>query len=182
MEIGRCPRCQTAYTASEVTGFGVLRARAAHQGGPRMEYACQGCGRIIQLIPHGESRYAPPGEPPVAVPPSERAPPWMRERPPESSGPESSGHGPPPPAREPDPSPPEPPLPTPISLSQALAVLGVDPTATRADLERAFRDRSRTCHPDKVAHLDIEFQQLAERKFLRLQQAYDLLMSVTAAE
>ena len=41
--------------------------------------------------------------------------------------------------------------------------------------EQAFRERSLTCHPDKVAHLDPEFQQLAEEKFKRLLQAYDLL-------
>ena len=47
--------------------------------------------------------------------------------------------------------------------------------ADRGAIDRAFRERSLTCHPDKVAHLDMEFQELAERKFRRLQQAYLVL-------
>jgi DnaJ like chaperone protein len=57
----------------------------------------------------------------------------------------------------------------------ALELLGVGPTAARREIERAFREKSRRCHPDKVAHLDPEFQALAERKFKRLKSAYDLL-------
>lgn len=190
MEIGRCPRCTTPYTSSEVTGFGVLRGRSAQKGGPRVEYACQGCGNLIRLIAHGAGRYAPPGQPPPAVvPESERRPPWMRG---ERRGP---GSTPPPraepqeeppveiPVEEPAPEPPpadapppaEPDAEEPIGPVEAVALLGIEPSADRSAIEKAFRERSLTCHPDKVAHLDLEFQQLAERKFRRLQRAYDLL-------
>jgi DnaJ like chaperone protein len=58
---------------------------------------------------------------------------------------------------------------------EACALLGVSVTTGREELERAFRSRSLTCHPDKVAHLDPEFLSLAEHKFKRLLEAYRLL-------
>jgi DnaJ-domain-containing protein 1 len=63
-----------------------------------------------------------------------------------------------------------------MGLEEALAILGVAPGDDRETIEHAYRERSRTCHPDKVAHLDAEFVALAERKFRRLQQAYELLV------
>ena len=62
-----------------------------------------------------------------------------------------------------------------LSLARLFAQLGVAPTADQAEIEKAFRERSLTCHPDKVAHLDREFQALAEEKFKRLREAYELL-------
>jgi curved DNA-binding protein CbpA len=53
----------------------------------------------------------------------------------------------------------------------------VPPTADRDTIERAYRERSLKCHPDKVAHLDGEFQALAEEKFKRLREAYEILVS-----
>lgn len=177
MELGHCPHCATPYTTSEVTGFGVLRGRPESAGGPRMEYRCQECGRMIHLVAHGEGRYAPPGEPPPPpVPEAERRPPWMSPE----AGPQRRRRRPPPPP-EPPAAEPEPP-PTPAvevepapGVAEALEILGISATADRESIDRAFRERSRTCHPDKVAHLDPEFQELAERKFRRLQQAYLLL-------
>jgi len=188
MEIGLCPRCGTPYTSSEITGFGILRARHARQGGPRVEYDCQGCGTLIRLVPHGEGRYALPGEPPpAAVPQAARMPPWMRSgqaagKPPrqaddkESSGPKGRpAAGNPAPEPEPEPLRVPPPEEEVLTAADALALLGLAPAADAKAIERAFRERSLTCHPDKVAHLDREFQELAERKFRRLQRAYDLL-------
>ena len=183
MEIGRCPRCATPYSSAEVTGFGVLRGRSARQGGPRVEYACQGCGALIRLIAHGGGRYAPPGQPPPAsVPANDRTVPWMREER-RRERPPNTAHVPPPEPEAPEPPEPEEPLRVPpppaedepLGPADALALLGVDAAADKAAIERAFRERSLTCHPDKVAHLDPEFQELAERKFRRLQQAFDLL-------
>jgi hypothetical protein len=177
MDLGRCPRCATPYTASEIAGFGILRARLARQGGPRLEYTCQRCGCLIHLIPHGEGRYAPPGEPPPpAVPPEERRPPWLKERP-RVEVEEDPAEPLEVPAAEPADDASEDEEAVPLGAAEALEILGVPPTASKAAIERAFRERSLTCHPDKVAHLDPEFQQLAERKFKRLQRAYHLLVS-----
>jgi hypothetical protein len=185
MEIGTCPRCERPYTVADVTGFGILRPRTASAGGPRMEYTCPHCKRLIHLVPHGEGRYAPPGQPPPPAPPAEaRRAPWIRD----------PGDEPPPPAAPPpEPAPPreapagrtEVPPPEeeeaaadgPMGVGEALALLGCGPTVEREHIERAFRERSLTCHPDKVAHLDPEFRELAERKFRRLKQAYELLTS-----
>jgi curved DNA-binding protein CbpA len=62
-----------------------------------------------------------------------------------------------------------------VDPAEALGLLGVLPTATRAEVEQAFRARSLACHPDKVAHLDADFQALADRKFRRLLEAFRLL-------
>ncbi|MDJ0522134.1 MAG: J domain-containing protein [Planctomycetota bacterium] len=182
MEIGRCPRCSAPYSASEIAGFGILRSRAARAGGPRMEYTCQECGRLIHLIPHGDGRYAPPGEPPPpSVPAQERVPPWMQGRRPETHAAPGAEETPfqEIPLQDEPPSPP----PTadadeeaPLDAATALDLLGITPGADREAIERAFRERSLTCHPDKVAHLDAEFQALAERKFKRLRRAYELLL------
>ncbi len=62
-----------------------------------------------------------------------------------------------------------------MTLSRALEILDVPSSASAREIDRAYRQRSRTCHPDKVAHLDADFQALAERKFRALKDAYDLL-------
>jgi hypothetical protein len=195
MEIGRCPACDQPYTARDVAGLGILRARPARDGGPVVEYRCARCDRTIALVPHGEGRYAPPGAPiPEPVPAEQRVPPWVdrvpssaaheARTPPRHAGPEEparpSASAPPPRRERVEPPPRAAPAPTPgdgpMTLVEALEVLGVSPAADRDAIERAYRDRSVQCHPDKVAHLDAEFQALAERKFRRLRAAYDLLM------
>jgi len=185
MEPLRCTRCGRPFTAGEVTGLGILRSRLESQGGPLMDFACPDCDQRMRLIPYGQGRYAFPGEPPPPwVPEAERVPPWVGRR-----------RAAPRPPAEPTPTPPEPEAPEPppfeihpppategreeaeepLTPALALQILGVGPEAEREEIERAFRERSRTCHPDKVAHLDPEFQALAERKFKRLRGAYDLL-------
>ncbi len=156
-----------------------------------VEFACPGCGRRIRLVPHGQGRYAPPGEPPP--PPSsddDRRPPWARGEPPEETDvgtrwveaprpPDPPSAEPPPrrPRTTPPPADPPPARPGPgvPSVARALALLGLAPEADRAAIERAFHERSLLCHPDKVAHLDEDFQELADRKFRELKAAYDLL-------
>lgn len=205
MELGQCPRCAQAYTTSEVVGFGILRARAASAGGPRVEYACPGCGAVVHLIPYGEGRYAPPGKPPpVAVPEADRRPPWLTDEAPEGPRPARTASAEPAQqetpgwaagskeAREGDPIPPEGPRPrreqaptsssgggedTPMGPAEALELLGVKPSAEAVEIDHAFRELSLTCHPDKAAHLDEDFQALAERKFKRLLKAYEILSS-----
>jgi len=61
--------------------------------------------------------------------------------------------------------------------AEALELLGIRASAEASEIDRAFRELSLTCHPDKVAHLDMDFQDLAERKFKRLLRAYEILSS-----
>lgn len=185
MELGRCPKCHTPYRAADIAAHGVLRPRTQARGGPLMDYRCASCGRRIRLVPHGAGRYAPPGQPPPQpVPESQRRPHWVgpdghastREAPPppprEAPAPEAE----PPPHEIPDPEP-SPVVAPANDIQRALDVLGVGPGASRAEIEAAFRQRSKTCHPDKVAHLDDDFQTLATEKFRALREAYELLVS-----
>lgn len=51
-------------------------------------------------------------------------------------------------------------------------VLGVDRTATREHVKKAYRELVNRYHPDKVAHLGEEFRTLAEERFKQIQGAY----------
>jgi hypothetical protein len=186
MDTGRCRHCGRPFTAGEVTGLGILRARPAAQGGPRIEFPCPGCRTVNRLVPHGNGRYAPPGQAPPP-PPSEqeRRVPWHRETV-EADG--ASTEAPPPTPPEPAPGPakarasgPDAPEEVvvdagPMRVPVAAELLGVAEDASPAAIELAFRERALLCHPDKVSHLDPEFVALAERKFRRLQDARDLLL------
>jgi hypothetical protein len=141
-----------------------------------MEYRCSACSRIVHLVPHGRGRYARPVEPPGPAPAEEDLrPPWFEATPRPAAQEEPSPRPPdpdPPPSQERAATPPPADRP---SLAEAHELLGVPPGADAPTLERAFRERSLTCHPDKAAHLDEDIQRLAEAKFLRLRAAYDLL-------
>jgi len=56
------------------------------------------------------------------------------------------------------------------------AILGVRPGATEEEIREAYRIAASKHHPDKVSHLGKEFQNLAHKKFLAIQQAYECLM------
>ena len=66
--------------------------------------------------------------------------------------------------------------PAPPAIAELYGRLDLEPGADAEAVAKAFRRLSKRCHPDKVAHLDEEFQALAHRKFLALQEAYDGLM------
>ncbi len=55
------------------------------------------------------------------------------------------------------------------------ATLGVARSASKEDIKAAYKARMSEYHPDKVAHLGEELQQLAHRKALEIQQAYQRL-------
>ncbi len=194
MDSGRCRKCGRAFAAGEVAGIGILRTRPAERGGPIVEFACPGCQTVMTLVPYGQGRYALPGQPPPPPPTdAERTMPWKQrngtpakapvEEPP--APPRFSTPPPPVKSRPPAESPPTPPPPPPPRLPdrrmttlEAFAALGLSPAAVLADVEKAYRERALLCHPDKVAHLDADFAELANRKFRRLQEARDLLVLI----
>ncbi len=57
------------------------------------------------------------------------------------------------------------------------ALLEISPNATAEEIKAAYRHAVARYHPDKVAHLGKEFQELAHKKLLAIQQAYEILQS-----
>jgi uncharacterized membrane protein YkvA (DUF1232 family) len=55
------------------------------------------------------------------------------------------------------------------------AVRGVARGATAEEISRAYRTQMKLYHPDRVADLGVELQQVAHRKALEIQRAYDEL-------
>jgi len=51
-------------------------------------------------------------------------------------------------------------------------VLGVVPTCSNEELQKAYRNMASKYHPDKVSHLGKEFIDLANKKFTQIQEAY----------
>ena len=76
-------------------------------------------------------------------------------------------------AAPPPPEPEPPPAPAPVEARDPFTVLGVAQGCSAEELKKAFRGLVVLYHPDKVAHLGHEFQELAERKTRELTVAYD---------
>ena len=55
------------------------------------------------------------------------------------------------------------------------SVLGVPPDTGADQIRKAFRERVRACHPDRVANLDEDLRRLAEEKMVELNEAYAVL-------
>ena len=62
-----------------------------------------------------------------------------------------------------------------LTLDSALSTLGLNRDATLDDLKRAYRDRIRDYHPDRVSHLGAELRELAERKAKEINAACEYL-------
>ncbi len=56
-------------------------------------------------------------------------------------------------------------------------ILGVDPFASKRQIQAAYKEAIKKYHPDKLSHLGEEFSSLANEKFLEIQNAYDTLMN-----
>ena len=54
-------------------------------------------------------------------------------------------------------------------------ILGVPPNAGREEIRSAYLNLAGRYHPDKVAHLGKEFQEMAEKRFKEIQNAYERL-------
>jgi uncharacterized membrane protein YkvA (DUF1232 family) len=56
------------------------------------------------------------------------------------------------------------------------AILNISATASQQEIKAAYRKLASQYHPDKVAHLGKEFQELAEKRFKEIQEAYQALI------
>jgi uncharacterized membrane protein YkvA (DUF1232 family) len=54
-------------------------------------------------------------------------------------------------------------------------ILGIENDSTQEDIKKAYRQLAGKYHPDKVEHLGDEFKALAEKRFKKIQQAYEEL-------
>ena len=54
-------------------------------------------------------------------------------------------------------------------------LLEVSPHASPEEIKAAYKRAVGRYHPDKVAHLGKEFQELAHKKLLAIQRAYEIL-------
>ena len=55
-------------------------------------------------------------------------------------------------------------------------ILGIQPGASKEEIRAAHKKLAVQYHPDKVQHLGKEFQELAHKKFVAIQRAYDALV------
>ncbi len=55
-------------------------------------------------------------------------------------------------------------------------ILGIEKGASKKDITNAYKRLAAQYHPDKVQHLGKEFQELAHKKFVAIQRAYDALI------
>ena len=55
-------------------------------------------------------------------------------------------------------------------------ILGIEPSASKKQIQAAYKTAIKKYHPDKLSHLGEEFSNLANKKFLEIQTAYDTLM------
>jgi hypothetical protein len=66
-------------------------------------------------------------------------------------------------------------------MPDAYTILGVPRSASSEEIRAAYRARMQEYHPDKVAHLGAELQQLALEKSQQIQRAYHQLQKAGAA-
>lgn len=55
-------------------------------------------------------------------------------------------------------------------------ILGVDRNATKQEIQAAYREKVKQYHPDRVSSLGEELQEMANKKFVEIKDAYDTLM------
>ncbi len=58
---------------------------------------------------------------------------------------------------------------------RAYKILEIDPSASINEIKAAYRTMAKKYHPDKLQHMDEAYQQGAEEKFRKVQEAYEQL-------
>jgi len=61
--------------------------------------------------------------------------------------------------------------------SDPYIILNVRRNATKDDIKNAYKELLKKYHPDKVAFLGEEFQEIAHKKMVEIQRAYDTLIN-----
>ena len=59
--------------------------------------------------------------------------------------------------------------------SDPYRILGIESGASQEEIKSAYRKLAGKYHPDKLEHLGEEFKELAEKRFKKIQQAYQEL-------
>ena len=62
------------------------------------------------------------------------------------------------------------------SIPTPYEILGIEPNASKKEIQAAYREGIKKYHPDKLSHLGEEFPDLANKKFIEIQNAYDFLI------
>jgi DnaJ like chaperone protein len=63
-----------------------------------------------------------------------------------------------------------------VKISDPWEMLGIDREATSADIKKAYRTKLAGLHPDKVARMDPEIQDLAKTRTVELREAYETVL------
>jgi DnaJ like chaperone protein len=63
-----------------------------------------------------------------------------------------------------------------VKIADPWEMLGIDRTATMADIKKAYRTKLSGLHPDKVARMDPEIQDLARTRTVELREAYETVL------
>jgi DnaJ like chaperone protein len=62
-----------------------------------------------------------------------------------------------------------------MGTAEAFRTLGIEPSASRAEVQAAYRKLVTEYHPDRVTNLPEEFQKVAHEKMTQINAAYDTL-------
>jgi DnaJ-domain-containing protein 1 len=166
-----------AYTAASsylILENGRPRAIVRKRETPREDlwYLQEALSQLTSRIPAPDPARKP-GPRKAPAPKGSRRPPPPSTEPTPPRGTRAYSYAEPEPEPEPTPEP-EPLAPPPLNPWK---VLGIAPGTSKDEARRAFRALVAQYHPDKVAHLAPEFQELAERKTRELLQAWEQLES-----